>query len=658
YTNKELELKIRTKADQIGKINEIVGKKVAIEKKKIKVEIKSRTKNYERLTEGKELDLDIKIKNITLDDLKNYKFKIEIPENLEIVNFNRKDLKKVSNLEYELNINELKATKNEIFNLKVRTKNFDNKYSNSPYYVNVSMLSNDKKSVEKAKLTGFIVKPKVHIEQSTSKATTYIQEDEIIDYIYKIKNTGSAQSNDLKLRLNLPENATVESFKKITKDETTERDITETVTSPEDIVINPGEEQQYIYKVKIPKNEGLDKKTIQINADIVDKKNNIVTSTAKITQIVEKGAETRSLEQKVLNGELTLSKDEIRKIGIRDTEKQEQKLVRNFEISGKAWKDENKNGVFDKDETILPNIVVKLIDNKKNKIIKTTTTNQDGLYTFKEVANGEYSVMFEFEENKYKPTVFKKNDVEEEKTSKALQTVVKNKGTEKSVAISDAIKIDFASKSNEDLGLRTVDGYDLALKGKITKVSVNNKNSKVIYDKKGKVEPITNVNLNNEDKLTVEYELEVKNEGNIPAFATKIAAYLPENMTFNKADNYNWEEKNGVIYTTELENTKINPQETKIVKIKLERKPEKQKSKQLLNASFEILESKQEQGKNEVDSTPGNKAISEDDMVTLNLIVKKNFKGIIAILLSIIPAVIATVFITKRYIKENKEGGK
>ena len=265
--------------------------------------------------------------------------------------------------------------------------------------------------------------------------------------------------------------------------------------------------------------------------------------------------------------------------------------------------------------------------------------------------------MFEFEENKYKPTVFKKNDVEDETISKALQTVVKNKGKEKSVAISDAIKINFASKSNEDLGLRTADGYDLALKGKITKVTKNDKDLKVVYDKKGKTEPLTNVRLNDKDVLKLEYELEVKNEGSVPAFATKIGAYLPENMSFNKEDNDKWEEKNGTVYTTQLENTKINPQETKKVKIVLERKQVKQTREQLLNTSFEILESKQEQGKNEIDSVPGNKAKSEDDMVTLNLVVKKNIRASLAIMLSIIPAVIATVFITKRNTKEKKEGG-
>ena len=59
--------------------------------------------------------------------------------------------------------------------------------------------------------------------------------------------------------------------------------------------------------------------------------------------------------------------------------------------------------------------------------------------------------MFEFEDKKYSPTVYKKNNIEDSKVSDALG--VNRQETTKQVAVSDAIKINFQSKSDENLGL-------------------------------------------------------------------------------------------------------------------------------------------------------------------------------------------------------------
>ena len=51
--------------------------------------------------------------------------------------------------------------------------------------------------------------------------------------------------------------------------------------------------------------------------------------------------------------------------GIEEVKKEDEKLIRNYEITGKAWDDTNKNGVYDEGERPLGNIVAKLVDNAK-----------------------------------------------------------------------------------------------------------------------------------------------------------------------------------------------------------------------------------------------------------------------------------------------------
>jgi len=77
---------------------------------------------------------------------------------------------------------------------------------------------------------------------------------------------------------------------------------------------------------------------------------------------------------------------------------------------------------------------MKLVENGKNRVVKTVLTDDTGKYTFSEVPNGEYSVMFEFEDKKYSPTVYKKNNVEDSKVSDAIG--VNRQETTKQVAVS------------------------------------------------------------------------------------------------------------------------------------------------------------------------------------------------------------------------------
>ena len=62
----------------------------------------------------------------------------------------------------------------------------------------------------------------------------------------------------------------------------------------------------------------------------------------------------------------------------------------------------------------------------------------------------------------------------------------------------------------------------------------------------------------------------VKNEGAVAGYAKKVVDYLPKGVVFNTELNKDWYlSDNGNVYNTSLENTIINPGETKRTNIGL-----------------------------------------------------------------------------------------
>ena len=64
----------------------------------------------------------------------------------------------------------------------------------------------------------------------------------------------------------------------------------------------------------------------------------------------------------------------------------------NGSITGIVYNDDNENGIQDKDEKGIGGVTVTLVDENGNTVA-TTTTNEDGSYTFEEVEPGDYTVV-------------------------------------------------------------------------------------------------------------------------------------------------------------------------------------------------------------------------------------------------------------------------
>ncbi len=638
-----IELKVRTRAEGTNVVKETRAEKVEVAVKDLVVEVNPRgttkeedMKGIDKYKENSEPLFEIVADRNFLVDTKmnNVKVRLTTSANLQIQDIQKdanENIVKISDREYELSNIDLSRAR--MFDVKTKVTSIPQGKNYTPITLKAEILNDKSELIDQKEYTGYIVKPVITMEQNVNKNKTYVEENEVLEYTYKLKNEGTAETYT-KFVFNAPEGSRILS----------ETGAIKTVTK--ELTLNPNEVQEIKVQVELGKNNGVDRVSISANAELYNEAGQKVMETNPITQIVEKNSDTIRKEDLVRQGKLKLTDEEMKSLGIAETRQEEQKLVRNYEISGKAWDDINKNGIYDEGERPLANIVAKLVENNKNRVVKTVLTDETGKYTFSEVPNGEYSVMFEFEDKKYSPTVYKKNNVEDTKVSDAIG--VNRQEQTKQVAVSDAIKINFQSKSDENLGLVNNKNFDMALKGEITKLRVVNGDKKDEITAKDveatvnkfKVSPFTSGNA----KVEVDYKLIAKNEGNVPGKIVKIGAYKNNEEKILTAS---WKQETGELAVTrELENIELKPGEEKEITVTVETTMDKVMNKVLSNR-FEILETSNNLGVKDINSVEGNNSTNENDNVALDVIINRDYT---LIMIAIIAAIAGTLSLLREKI--------
>ena len=133
-------------------------------------------------------------------------------------------------------------------------------------------------------------------------------------------------------------------------------------------------------------------------------------------------------------------------------------------------------------------------------------------------------------------------------------------------------------------------------------------------------EPVVKVDLGKNilDKVVVKfkYQIKVTNEGIVPGYVKEISDYIPEGLRFEQSDNPTWEEKDGKVVTSEVENVLLQPGESVTVGIVLTWNNAKDNLGLKINIA-EISKDYNEYGDTpDIDSTPDNKTAGEDDIDT------------------------------------------
>ena len=133
------------------------------------------------------------------------------------------------------------------------------------------------------------------------------------------------------------------------------------------------------------------------------------------------------------------------------------------------WLDKNEDGTRDSGEELLSGITVYAIDISTNRIATDkagiqvkATTNNEGAYILANMPEGNYLVAFEYDIDKYMVTAYHAEGVSSDKNSDAIKTTKKIDGSEKTLAVTDNIKL-VGNMSNIDLGLLEAKVFDLEL---------------------------------------------------------------------------------------------------------------------------------------------------------------------------------------------------
>ena len=287
----------------------------------------------------------------------------------------------------------------------------------------------------------------------------------------------------------------------------------------------------------------------------------------------------------------------------------------------------------------------------------TAKTTSTGFYSFTKVKKGEYIVIFEYDTAQYGLTAFNKAGIPESDTSKVIVKKLNVDGEDKDVAATEIIKIDNENVANINIGLVMAKKYDLQLDKYISKVTVqNNKTVTKDYNEQTLVKQEIDAKQVNSTTVIVEYTLKVTNKGDVTAYVKKIADYLSSDYKFNSELNKDWYQSGNDVYCTGLANTKIEPGESKEVKLTVI-KEMKENNTGLVNNTAEIVSSYNELGLTDINSTEGNKTKGENDMASADLIISIRTGQVVMTVFLVITTVIilgVAIFVIRKYMINGK----
>lgn len=330
-------------------------------------------------------------------------------------------------------------------------------------------------------------------------------------------------------------------------------------------------------------------------------------------------------------------------------------------IRGFAWLDSNRDGKKDKEETNLSGIKVRIYNVNKNDYLRDennnileTITDNDGKYILNNIEKGDYKLLFEYDTEKYEPTLYMVEGADSAIISKVIANTVNINGQEEKVAVTDTINVQ-DNIFNINIGLKEKLTFDLELEKYISRVVVQNSKGAKTYNYAGstfaKVE-INKKQLNN-TLVVIEYTIKVKNNGDISGYVTNIVDYLPNGLTFNSELNKDWYILENNLHTKSLEKTELKPGEEKEIKLVLT-KVMNTENVGLINNRAEIYEDYNKYGEADIDSKPNNQSLNEDDMNVADIIIGISTGGsIIAYIVLFIINIMLITFTIYLLIKNN-----
>lgn len=689
------------KADAQEETSEVVSNEITVkykereEKRYITNTIKNSNINLnlsdpesmEELEQGQETRLCLNVNNVTENDLKNVNVEFITNDAFEVTKIETFDDSKLDDESYEGDVLE-NTNKIEIKNISkempifvtVKAKNATTVKKGTIY----AKVTENKHVVRSNAISVDVKAMKLSINLGATNAGESVKPSQEIDYQINVANEkGAIDISDLIIEDYLDNCLEVNSVQLNGKELSTEEYSLQNSEENEGQILTiegelkSGENANILIKTKVNDEVQSYEDTEIVNDAKISVLDTVVASTDKVVHLLGATVKDEPEGTKVTNNggnnetpsntngnQNNQNNNNNQENPSNNNQSQEpnnnsnQAEEKTYTISGTAWLDANEDGKRDQEEEKLGNIDVKLVNLQTNSVTATEKTDEEGYYAFSKISEGKYLVVFGYDTEKYVPTVYQADGVQDSQNSdvEIINTVME--GTEQRVAATDTLEIVNSSKSNIDLGLVEAKTFDLELSKTISKVTITNSEGTKTneYDNVSlaKVE-IAAKHLQN-STVVIEYKIKVKNNGELAGYVKNIVDYKPTDLTFNSSLNPEWYQEEGNLHTTSLANTKLEAGEEKELTLILT-KTMTESNTGLVNNTAEISEAYNNLGIDDVDSTPGNKQKSEDDMGSCNCIISvKTGVAItyITLTLSIIAVMAVGTYIVSRKVL-NKE---
>ncbi len=604
---------------------EFTSNEISNEKVKAYFDLKLEQQEISQIEEGKTIQYHLYVNKVGVDTVKNLEITCSIPAGLTYTSSTYNEdavTENVNGSTIKWNINELTESELIILTFTIDTVNEDKTIS-----LKAQGTCDDYEGTIESNTESFTVgTPKIEISHSSNNNTGYLTEGDEIVYTLTVTNKSMAEAYEVNVTDYLSEGLRFKSLKYTIGEETKTYEISGTTTT---------------FAKDMPGNSTL---TIELTAtaDRLDEDETEKTVSNRFEVQAKKVDKISSstIEHKVMKKQYTIDDND--------------QVVETSSISGLAWLDENLNGIRELTEPLIAQIPVILIDENGNTVT-SGITDENGTYIFNNVPTGNYIVVFLYDMTNYDITTYGVGESTENNDAVTMELNIDGVATP--CGATNVIHVT-SNLYNVDIGLVLSPKFDLSLTKTVSKISVQAQNG-------------TTTNTYNNSKLEkvelpskylegatviVEYAITVTNNGAIPGYATRIVDYLSStDLKFNSETNKDWYlGTDGNIYNSTLKDTLIQPGESETLKLVLT-KQVTERNTGLTNNTAEIYEAYNDEGLEDYNSTPANKAQNENDLGQADIIIGPKtgvflYIGYTLILLSIMT--VAIYIINKKVIRK------
>ena len=616
-----------------------------VEQANFEIDFKSYTDKETKLKEKQELIYTATVTNITDKDIENVVIKNKLPDGLKLTDayidtYEEQYGEEVlvpdrDNVVYDeitneiiFNVGTIEMYNQALITIVTEVEEFSaNEYEK--VFINTIDVIAGNVTETSEKVENIAGRPKLVIDVNKTVDVDTLYEGEEAEFVITVKNEGTINASNVTLINQAPAELRINNV--------------EYGVGDEKLYKSANSDGTLKITTSIPENE-----TLTARIGVVAKKLETGVSEKTVSNYV-----TIQTDTEELNGEtLTYT---VKKLAT--DEEEDPSGSKTHTISGNIWIDADQNGKKDEIENKIAGVTVKLLSANNNTVLKTTVTDANGNYSFRNVENGNYLVVIMYNTTMYKITDYHKDGVDSEVNSDFISTTLQENGNTQLAAVTDIINVQGANKTNIDLGLIESEQFDLSLSKQLSKITVQAGNGVTYYDYQNTTTAKIDLNEKYVDgtNVIIEYKIIVKNEGAVEGYVNKIVDYLTNELEFKSELNTNWYMgQDGYLYNKELEDQVIYPGEQKEVKLILT-KTMTEDNLGIVNNTAEIHETYNKEGLMDIDSTPSNMVQGEDDrgvadvMITIRTGSPIMYTSIVLISLIIIG--LGIFFINKKIIK-------